>query len=1004
MHLPSLLKTKLLSVFILLAIGFAGFAQAPNLLNYQGVARNSVGNPLPNQKMNLRLSVHNLSAAGMVVYTETRPITTNLGGLFSVQIGSAGSTSATGAIGGVNWLSGDKYLQVEIDPASNNNYLNLGTVQLVSVPYAFNAGSAANAATVTTNANLTGAVTSTGNVTSIAASPALTGVPTAPTAAVGTNTTQIATTAFVTAAALTGPTGAKGAQGLQGIPGADGAVGPAGPQGIQGIPGLAGAAGAQGIQGIQGQTGATGVWSGSTLGVQNGGTGLTAAGTNGQVLSTTGSGNLAWITQTSGGVPYNGATGDVDLGPYNLTVSSVNGVSVGRGAGNNDQSVAVGPGAMGSSNVDGKRNTAIGYAAMNKYNGIDFDGNTSIGYYNLVGLTSGYGNTSIGAESMMALTTGTENTSVGVHSLMQATGNENIGIGNRAGQTITSGSRNTMIGTIADVSTNNLTNATAIGYGAIVSASNTIQLGADGTNYYEPITKVKTSGTITAGTVTYPNTHNSTAGQVLTTNASGVASWATASSGVPYTGATGAVNLGAYNLTVNGVSIGIGAGTATATVYNTALGLNSLIANTSGTGNTAFGRGTLKSNNSGSNNTANGYASLNLNMEGSNNTANGANSLYANIGSYNTAFGASSLFSNTSGASNSAIGGLSLYLNSTGANNTASGYRALFSNISGSNNQAIGQEALSRNTTGSYNTAIGQDIFATNTIGSNNTGIGSGADVGANNLSNATAIGYNAVVNASNTIQLGNSAVTAVITSGKVIVGASSAASASAVLEASSTTQGFLPPRMTTTQRNAISSPAAGLTIWNTTYVQLEVYNGSLWVNMNGISDKTPTVGQYFQGGKVAYILVSGDPGYDANTPHGLIAATGDQSTGFRWNNGGSYTITGATATAIGTGLSNTNTIIASQGETAISYAAGLARAYKGGGYTDWYLPSKDELDKLYLSKDVIGGFTNISYLSSSEKNIKESWTEHFNDMYRGMAFGDLKDHTTAYVRAIRSF
>ena len=138
---------KVIFLIIFLAIGFGVFAQAPNLLNYQGVARNAVGNPLPNQAMNLRLSVHNLSASGMVVYSETRPITTNLGGLFSVQIGSAGTTSSTGTLGSVNWLSGDKYLQVEIDPASNNNYLNLGTVQLVSVPYAFNAATAGNATT-----------------------------------------------------------------------------------------------------------------------------------------------------------------------------------------------------------------------------------------------------------------------------------------------------------------------------------------------------------------------------------------------------------------------------------------------------------------------------------------------------------------------------------------------------------------------------------------------------------------------------------------------------------------------------------------------------------------------------------------------------------------------------------------------------------------------------------------------------------------------------------------
>lgn len=53
----------------------------------------------------------------------------------------------------------------------------------------------------------------------------------------------------------------------------------------------------------------------------------------------------------------------------------------------------------------------------------------------------------------------------------------------------------------------------------------------------------------------------------------------------------------------------------------------------------------------------------------------------------------------------------------------------------------------------------------------------------------------------------------------------------------------------------------------------------------------------------------------------------------------------GAIGTAIGTGFSNTNTIITSQGIIATNYAAGLVRAYTGGGYTDWYLPSKEELN-----------------------------------------------------------
>ena len=78
---------------------------------------------------------------------------------------------------------------------------------------------------------------------------------------------------------------------------------------------------------------------------------------------------------------------------------------------------------------------------------------------------------------------------------------------------------------------------------------------------------------------------------------------------------------------------------------------------------------------------------------------------------------------------------------------------------------------------------------------------------------------------------------TSATVNGKVIVGASSAASASAVLEASSTTQGFLPPRMTRVQRNAIVTPAAGLIVWCTncgSSGELQINNGSTWTNLIG--------------------------------------------------------------------------------------------------------------------------------------------------------------------------
>jgi hypothetical protein len=250
----------------------------------------------------------------------------------------------------------------------------------------------------------------------------------------------------------------------------------------------------------------------------------------------------------------------------------------------------------------------------------------------------------------------------------------------------------------------------------------------------------------------------------------------------------------------------------------------------------------------------------------------------------------------------------------------------------------------------------------------------------------------------------------AITNSGKLIVGASSAASASAVLEASSTTQGFLPPRMTFYQRTQIASPIAGLTIWCSNCGvsgEMQVFNGSgAWTNLLGTTAAelyTPTIGEPYQGGKVAYVLQSEDPGYDPNTPHGIIAATTDQTVpeiGIKWDRG-TYTITGATGTAIGTGLSNTNKIIASQGEPAITYAAGLARAYTGGGYTDWYLPSKDELEKLQSNKGIIGDFYNFYYWSSSEVDESKAWFQFF---WNGRQYQNVKGELRPLVRAIRSF
>jgi hypothetical protein len=137
------------------------------------------------------------------------------------------------------------------------------------------------------------------------------------------------------------------------------------------------------------------------------------------------------------------------------------------------------------------------------------------------------------------------------------------------------------------------------------------------------------------------------------------------------------------------------------------------------------------------------------------------------------------------------------------------------------------------------------------------------------------------------------------------------------------------------------------------------------------------SVGQSTQGAKIAYILQKGDPGYDSKKQHGLIAAPCHYSLKTWWFSG-TFITTGTTDTAIGTGHANTISIVKILGIG--NYPAKFCVDLELGGYHDWYLPSKNELNKIFQSRKVVGDFSTDNYWSSSEYNIGNVWVQNFND------------------------
>ena len=263
---------KTILFLALLLLSTTSFGQAPDGINYQAVIRNLSGNLVANNTIALRIQVKQTSASGTIVFQERHSVTTSAQGLVNLVIGQG--TLLGGNFSTINWAAGPYFVSLGVSFTNGTNYLDYGSQQLMSVPYALYAKNAGNQLNQWRYGNAIplaalGAMgdfylnMTNGNVyyKSNATTWTLTGNITGPAGAAGAQGIQ----GLAGPAGATGPIGATGPAGPAGGPagpagptGATGATGPAGPTGPTGPTGLTGATGAQGPIGLTGPAGATG--------------------------------------------------------------------------------------------------------------------------------------------------------------------------------------------------------------------------------------------------------------------------------------------------------------------------------------------------------------------------------------------------------------------------------------------------------------------------------------------------------------------------------------------------------------------------------------------------------------------------------------------------------------------------------------------------------------------------------------------------------------------------
>lgn len=169
----------------------------------------------------------------------------------------------------------------------------------------------------------------------------------------------------------------------------------------------------------------------------------------------------------------------------------------------------------------------------------------------------------------------------------------------------------------------------------------------------------------------------------------------------------------------------------------------------------------------------------------------------------------------------------------------------------------------------------------------------------------------------------------------------------------------------------------------------------------DGTSSTELAIGDFYEGGVIFYL--------DETKEHGLVCTVSEQSYGTTWKCDTSVNIQGADGIAIGTGAQNTEDIL-SLCDSSPTIAAAICNSLELNGFTDWFLPSKDELNEIYENKDLVdhtavanGGelLQSTNYWSSSHLNNNTVWVQTFAQ--GGSQYGNSEDDNN-HVRAVRAF